>query len=138
MRARAEKRSTSKGRKKKSSKAARGKTVKKKTRKSSISTVGTKKTARKRTAAATKKSAAGKTRRKSTRRSTSREVFGEGNYTASRDFREDETSFIRRNRKRIPAMAREAAAALNGPEGAELQSAEDAARAHSHSPGDER
>ena len=55
----------------------------------------------------------------------SRDVVGEGNYTASRNFRENETSFIRNNRGEIAAKAREAEAALEGPEGAELRHADE-------------
>lgn len=55
----------------------------------------------------------------------SKDVIGEGNYTASRNFRENETSFIRNNRGEIAAKAREAEAALEGPEGAELRRADE-------------
>ncbi|MGH6876355.1 MAG: hypothetical protein ACREHV_03140 [Rhizomicrobium sp.] len=86
-----------------------------------------------------KKSAARKTRKTTrTRQPAAREVFGEGNYTASREFRRKETDFVRRNRNKIPAMGDAAEAALEGEEHDELEEAEDRARAHSHSPGDER
>jgi hypothetical protein len=59
-----------------------------------------------------------------------KDVIGEGNYTASRNFRKEETAFVRRNKKRIPQMGREAEAALDGPEGDELRSAEREAASH--------
>jgi hypothetical protein len=55
----------------------------------------------------------------------SKDVIGEGNYTASRNFRNEETSFIRNNRAEIAAKAKEAEAALEGPEGAELRRADE-------------
>lgn len=100
-----------------------------------------KKTTAKRTTARkipAKKTPAKKTRAtKRTRRPVAREVFGEGNYTAAREFRRAQTGFVQRNRDKIPAMGEEAAAALDGAEGEELDEAEDRARAHSRSPGDE-
>ena len=57
-------------------------------------------------------------------------MFGEGNYTAAREFRKDEENFVRANRSRIPQMGREAEAALDGPEGEELRAAEAETRAH--------
>ncbi len=86
---------------------------------------------------AAKKSPARKTGAKRTaKRAARKEVFGEGNYTASREFRDQETNFVRRNRKKIKSMGEEARAALEGNEGEELEAAEDEARSHSHSPGD--
>jgi len=55
----------------------------------------------------------------------SKDVIGEGNYTASRNFRNEETSFIRNNRGEIAAKAKEAEAALEGPEGDELRRADE-------------
>jgi hypothetical protein len=52
-----------------------------------------------------------------------KDVIGEGNYTASRNFRKTETAFVKKNRKKIPAMAKAAEAALEGPQGAELEAA---------------
>ncbi|HEY1638023.1 MAG TPA: hypothetical protein VGF62_05830 [Rhizomicrobium sp.] len=63
------------------------------------------------------------------------QLEGEGSYTASRHFRKAETDFIRRNRDRIGRLGKEAEAALEGPEGDRLRSAELEAR--SHSAGDE-
>ncbi|HSM96043.1 MAG TPA: hypothetical protein VLT91_08370 [Rhizomicrobium sp.] len=63
-------------------------------------------------------------------RKARKDVIGEGNYTAAREFRQDEEAFVRANRSRIPEMGRQAEAALEGPEGGELRRAEDEARAH--------
>jgi hypothetical protein len=63
-----------------------------------------------------------------------KEVLGEGNYTASRNFREQETAFVKRNRSRIGKMGKEAEAALEGPEGQDLLAAEAEASGHSHTP----
>ena len=60
----------------------------------------------------------------------SRDVIGEGNYTASRNFRREEETFVRANKSRIPEMGKEAEAALEGSEGPELERAEDEARSH--------
>lgn len=145
MKGRGGKRSASKGRKKKKpTKAARSKASKSKARKTARSPAKAKKSSRRgRTSAKAKKGARkapakAAQQRKSAGRPASRDVFGEGNYTASRDFRDAETGFVRRNKNRIPKMGEEAEAALEGQEGTELESAEDAARAHSHSPGEER
>jgi hypothetical protein len=59
-------------------------------------------------------------------------VLGEGNYTASRNFRKSETAFVQRNKKRIPGLGQAAEAALDGPEGKDLLAAEEEARGHSH------
>ena len=57
------------------------------------------------------------------------ELQGEGNYDASRKFDADETSFIANNPDEIAKQAKEAAEALDGPEGDELRKAEAASRA---------
>ncbi|MGH6889680.1 MAG: hypothetical protein ACREHF_10870 [Rhizomicrobium sp.] len=128
------------------SKAARSKSARTKRTKRAGTRKTTKAAARKKTArrsagssrrkTAAKKSGARKsTARKATRRPGARkEVFGEGNYTASREFRREQTGFVRRNRNRIPKLGENAKQALEGPEGAALEQAEDEARAHSHSP----
>jgi hypothetical protein len=66
-----------------------------------------------------------------------KEVLGEGNYTASRNFRKSEIAFVQRNKKRIPGLGQAAEAALDGPEGKDLLAAEAEARGHSHMPGAE-
>ena len=58
------------------------------------------------------------------RKAKTKDVIGEGNYTASRNFRNEETSFIRNNREEIARKAKEAERALDGPEGDELRRAD--------------
>lgn len=79
----------------------------------------------------------GKKRLRSSQPRRRKEAFGEGNDSASREFREDETKFVQRNRDRIPAMGEEAKQALEGDEHEALEAAEERARSHSHSPGQE-
>ncbi|HXC57443.1 MAG TPA: hypothetical protein VNU97_19245 [Rhizomicrobium sp.] len=56
--------------------------------------------------------------------------FGEGNYKASKRFRDREEAFVKTNRKKIPALGKAAEAALEGPEGDDLRAAEAAAGRH--------
>jgi hypothetical protein len=51
-------------------------------------------------------------------------TVGEGDYAASRSFLKDQSSFVEKNKANIPAMAKEAEAALEGPEGDALREAE--------------
>jgi hypothetical protein len=85
---------------------------------------------------AAKKSTAKRARKPAARKPkpARKEVLGEGNYTASRNFRKGETAFVRRNKNRIPKLGKEAEAALEGPEGKDLLAAEEEARGHSHAP----
>jgi hypothetical protein len=53
-----------------------------------------------------------------------KQIIGEGDYAASRKFDKDQASFVMRNKAKIPAMAKEAEAALDGAEGASLRAAE--------------
>jgi hypothetical protein len=53
-----------------------------------------------------------------------KQIVGEGNYAASRKFDKDQTSFVERNKTKIPALAKAAEAALDGPEGDSLRAAE--------------
>jgi len=55
--------------------------------------------------------------------------FGEGNYKASKRFRDKEEAFIRKNKAKIPALGKAAEDALAGPEGDDLRAAEAAAAA---------
>jgi len=99
------------------------------------------KTTRKAAAKTTRRSAAGKKGRKApaasaarkargSRKSSARkEIHGEGNYTATRNFDREEAAFVKRNKSRIPAMGKEAEKALEGPEGEELREAEQEAAA---------
>ena len=59
-----------------------------------------------------------------------KDVIGEGNYTAARNFRKKETAFIDNNRDTIARKAKEAEAALDGPEGAALERAREETAAH--------
>ncbi|HEY2033978.1 MAG TPA: hypothetical protein VGH02_09865 [Rhizomicrobium sp.] len=87
--------------------------------------------ASKRTAAKkAKRPAAKATKRPAKKARKTGDVTGEGNYTASREFRKDEEAFVRANRGRIAEMGKNAERALEGPEGDELRKAEDEARAH--------
>lgn len=52
-------------------------------------------------------------------------VQGEGDYASARVYRKDIESFIDRNKERIPDMAKKAEDSLEGPEGAELERAEE-------------
>jgi hypothetical protein len=63
-----------------------------------------------------------------------KQIVGEGDYQASRSFLKDEANFVKRHSAEIPAMGKEAEAALEGPEGAALRAAEDEARSHSKAP----
>jgi hypothetical protein len=63
-----------------------------------------------------------------------REVLGEGNYSASRRFRKEQTSFVKRNKAKIASMGETAEAALEGPEGDTLRAAEQEAASHAHLP----
>jgi hypothetical protein len=124
------------GKKKKAAKKSAKKKAKKVVRKAKRIT---KKTARKAaTRKTTRKTAARKTAARKTAKAAKRPArkkapqgeYGEGNYKASQRFRKSEEAFVERNRDNIPAMGREAEAALDGPQGAELMNAEAAARAH--------
>lgn len=54
----------------------------------------------------------------------SADLQGEGNYEAAKEYREDAEKFVEENRDTIEASAREAARALDGPEGKALREAE--------------
>ncbi len=56
---------------------------------------------------------------------------GEGSYTATRAFDKAETSFVKKNKAKIPELAKAAEAALEGPEGDALRDAEAAAAGRS-------
>jgi histone H1/5 len=73
-------------------------------------------------------------KKKAPARKARRDVIGEGNYTASREFNKEQTDFVKRNKAKIPEMGHEAEKALEGPEGTALRAAEDEARAHAHTP----
>lgn len=154
MRARATKRRGAKGRtisaKRKTARKAARKMVRKtartrpvkararKTAKSPARKLARKKTARKQTLPTPRKAVARSSRaRQKSPRPAAKEVFGEGNYTASREFRREQTEFVKRNKSRIPSLGRAAEAALDGEEHDALDAAAERARSHSHAPGEE-
>lgn len=51
-------------------------------------------------------------------------LVGEGDYAASRTFLKDQSSFVKKNKAKIPEMGREAQRALDGAEGDNLRAAE--------------
>jgi len=61
--------------------------------------------------------------------------FGEGNYTATRNFDKAQESFVKSHKREIPQKGEEAKRALEGEEGKELRSAEERAKSHSHAKG---
>jgi hypothetical protein len=67
-------------------------------------------------------------KRPARKKKSARGEYGEGNYKATKRFRKSEEAFVERNRRDIPAMGREAEAALEGPEGPSLIEAENEAR----------
>jgi hypothetical protein len=126
---------TTRGRSSKSKKAPKKKAPKKKaskSRKTSKAVAKRTTTARKRAAPARKKAGRKTGSRTSGRGRVRKEVLGEGNYTAAREFRREQTQFVRRTKGKIPEMGEQAAAALEGGEGTELlREAEESARSHS-------
>jgi hypothetical protein len=54
----------------------------------------------------------------------SKDEIGEGNYKASKRFRDSEEAFVKKNKTKLPELGKEAEAALDGPEGDELRAAE--------------
>lgn len=109
---------------KKAKKTAR-KAAKKAARKSKKKTV---KTARK---AAPKKAAPKKPAKKPAKKAKKKQIVGEGDYQASRTFLKDQSSFVKKNKDKIPALGKEAEAALEGPQGDALREAEATAAARS-------
>jgi hypothetical protein len=62
--------------------------------------------------------------------------YGEGNYKASKRFRQAEEKFIAGHRSEIPALGKAAEDALDGPEGDALRAAE--AKAAGHAAGQDK
>ncbi len=60
-----------------------------------------------------------------------KQIVGEGDYAASRAFLKDQSSFVARNKAKIPALGKAAKAALDGAEGPSLLAAEAKAKSHS-------
>lgn len=82
---------------------------------------------------ASKASKAAKTPAKKANKAPARkkQILGEGDYAASKNFLKDEAGFVKRHEAKIPAMGRAAKKALEGPEGDGLREAEAAALARS-------
>lgn len=133
-------------------KAAKKKTTKSKKAKKAVKKVAAKKTATKRAparkaaktsktkkakpaarkAAAARKPAAKKAVKKTAKKTTkakSKDIKGEGNYSASRRFRKKEEGFIKRMGNKIAELGHDAKVALTGPDAADLEKAEAETRA---------
>lgn len=65
-----------------------------------------------------------------TRKSPRKDVYGEGNYTATRAFDKAQTNFVKKNKSRIPEMGKKAEKALEGAKGPALREAEQQAASH--------
>jgi hypothetical protein len=61
---------------------------------------------------------------------TTQQNEGEGNHTAAREFNKAQTDFAKSGK--VKPAAEDAAAAVDGPEGAGLRKAEELGRRHSH------
>jgi hypothetical protein len=118
--------------KKKAAKKAPSKKAKKakKTKKATRKAAKTKKPAKKskKTVKAAKRPAPKKAAKKAKKR---KQIVGEGDYQASRTFLKDQSGFVKKNKAKIPAMGKEAEAALEGPQGDMLRDAEAAAAGRS-------
>lgn len=110
---------------KKPTKAKKTKAAKKVAKKSKKKTV---KAAKK---AAPKKAAPRKAAKKPAKKAKKKQIVGEGDYQASRAFLKDQSSFVKKNKAKIPALGKEAEAALEGPQGDMLREAEATAAARS-------
>jgi hypothetical protein len=128
----------------KKKKAKKAKPVKKSTKKAAARKTTAKKAkkapAKKRKTAAKKKAPARKAAgakaragaaKKSGAKAKKKQIVGEGDYQASRAFLKDQSSFVDKNRDRIPAMGQEAEQALDGPQGDALRDAEASAAGRS-------
>ena len=58
---------------------------------------------------------------------TDSRISGEGNYEAAKRFDDDEKAFVKDRGDEIPALAKQAAEALDGPDGEALREASEAA-----------
>jgi hypothetical protein len=118
--------------KKKAAKKAPSKKAKKakKTKKTTRKAAKTKKPAKKskKTVKAAKRPAPKKAAKKAKKK---KQIVGEGDYQASRTFLKDQSGFVKKNKAKIPAMGKEAEAALEGPQGDMLRDAEAAAAGRS-------
>jgi hypothetical protein len=88
-----------------------------------------KKTAPRKAAASRKAAAPRKVKKAAPKKK--QKLVGEGDYAASRTFLKDQSDFVKKNKAKIPAMGKEAEAALDGPEGDSLRAAEKEAMSRS-------
>jgi len=109
-----------------SKKAKKAKKTKKATRKAAKIKKPAKKS--KKTVKAAKRPAPKKAAKKTKKK---KQIVGEGDYQASRTFLKDQSGFVKKNKAKIPAMGKEAEAALEGPQGDMLRDAEAAAAGRS-------
>ena len=110
-------------------KAKKKGTARKAAKKSARKTTAKKTPAKKKARKASGKAATAKT--KAPKKAPARkQIKGEGDYEASRSFLKDQAGFVKKNRSRIPALGKEARAALEGAEGPALMAAEAEARSH--------
>jgi hypothetical protein len=123
----AKKTKKSKTAKKAVKKAARKAPAKKKTARKTKAKAAAKKKAPARKAATPKKAVAAKKKAPVRKK---KQTVGEGDYEATRAFDRDQAAFVKQNKAKIPAMGRQAKAALDGAEGASLRQAEAEARRH--------
>ncbi|HTT99760.1 MAG TPA: hypothetical protein VMF58_17050 [Rhizomicrobium sp.] len=79
---------------------------------------------------AAKKTVKAKKPAKKKRARRSNALEGEGSYTAARNYDEEQREFVAENKGKIGKMAKDAEAALDGPEGDDLREAEAEGRSH--------
>ena len=122
--------------KKKTKKASRKAVKKVAARK--VAKKAARKTAKKKVAPAKKKAPARKAAAKKAVKAKKKvparkkkQIVGEGDYAATRAFDADQAAFVKKNKAKIPALAKAAEAALDGPEGDALREAEATAAARS-------
>jgi hypothetical protein len=124
----AKKKSMTKSKKSKA-KSAKKKTAKRPTTKATKASKAKKSKKSKKTVRAAAKKSTRKMARKPAK--GKKQIVGEGSYEGTRAFDKDQSSFVKRNKDRIPALGKEAEAALEGPEGDALREAEATAAARS-------
>ena len=115
------KKAKKKSAKKPAKKAAKKKSVKKKAAKR-VPARKAKKPAKKKKSPARK--APAKKAKPAPKKKKKKQIVGEGDYQASRTFLKDQSSFVKANKARIPALGADAEKALDGPEGDALRAAE--------------
>ena len=114
------KKAKKKSAKKPAKKAAKKKSVKKKAAKR-VPARKAKKPAKKKKSPARKAPAK---KAKPAPKKKKKQIVGEGDYQASRTFLKDQSSFVKANKAKIPALGADAEKALDGPEGDALRAAE--------------